>query len=273
LKTVAIVQARMGSTRLPNKVMSPVCGTPLIGLLLGRLSKSRRLDQIVLATSTDPRNDSLSAYAESIGYSVFRGSENDVLDRYYQAALKFSAQTVVRVTGDCPLIDPGVVNSVIELYSESAADYASNIAPPTFPDGLDTEAFGFSALELAWKEASEPRQREHVTPFIRESSRYVRVNFANSTDESAQRWTVDEPEDLRVIERVFEEFHPRRNFKWTEVLALCKTHPEWFESNRHLVRNAGADLNSGQKLWKRAKRVIPGGNMLLSKRPEMFLPD
>lgn len=272
MKTVAIVQARMGSTRFPNKVMRPVCGTPLIGLLLERLSKARRVDQIVLATSTDACNDSLSGYVQSIGYPVFRGSENDVLDRYYQAARQFSADVVVRVTGDCPLIDPAIVDSVIDLFNQSSVEYAANVSPPTFPDGLDTEVFSFAALELAWNESIDPRQREHVTPFIRESN-LSRANFANSIDESALRWTVDEPEDLTIVERVFEEFHPRRDFAWSEVLALREAHQEWFEVNRHYVRNAGADLNTGQKLWRRAKRVIPGGNMLLSKRAEMFLPD
>jgi glutamate-1-semialdehyde 2,1-aminomutase len=273
LKTVAIVQARMGSTRFPNKVMQPVCGTPLIGLLLERLARSRRVDQIVLATSLDARNDPLSRYVESNGYPVFRGSENDVLDRYYQAARQYGADVVVRVTGDCPLIDPGIVDGVIDLFDRSAVEYAANVAPPTFPDGLDTEVFSFAALEFAWNESKDPQQREHVTSFIRDSNLYTRANLTNPTDESAQRWTVDEPDDLTVIEKVFEEFHPRRDFSWTEVLALRDLHRDWFESNRHLVRNEGTTLNTGQKLWRRAKRVIPGGNMLLSKRAEMFLPD
>ncbi len=273
MKTVAIVQARMGSTRFPNKVMRPVCGTPMIGLLLERLSKARKIDQIVLATSVDPCNDPLASYVESIGYPVYRGSERDVLDRYYRAAKQHQADVVVRVTGDCPLVDPNVVDSVIGLFDESSVDYASNVAPPTYPDGLDVEVFTFSALDLAWNEARNPQHREHVTPFIRESPRCTRINLGNSSDESAQRWTVDEPEDLAVVERVFAHFHPRRDFSWLEVLALRDDHPDWFEVNRHLVRNAGSNLNTGQKLWQRAKRVIPGGNMLLSKRAEMFLPD
>jgi glutamate-1-semialdehyde 2,1-aminomutase len=273
MRTVAIVQARMGSTRFPDKVMRPVCCTPLIGLLLERLSKARRIDQIVLATSVDERNDSLSGYVESLGYSVFRGSETDVLDRYYRAAVHFSAAAVVRITGDCPLIDPHVVDRVIELFDRSSAEYAANVSPPTFPDGLDTEVFSFTALQTAWNESNSAEQREHVTPYIRESNRGASVNLANHDDESAQRWTVDEPEDFAVIKSVFEFFHPRHDFTWQEVLALRRAHPQWFDANRHLVRNAGALLNRDQKLWKRAKRIIPGGNMLLSKRPEMFLPD
>jgi glutamate-1-semialdehyde 2,1-aminomutase len=152
-------------------------------------------------------------------------------------------------------------------------EYAANVSPPTFPDGLDAEVFSFAALERAWTQAKDARQREHVTPFMRESGLCSRANYANPTDESAQRWTVDEPVDLAVVEKVFQEFHPRRDFKWTEVLALRNAHRDWFEGNRHLVRNEGTKLNSGQKLWRRAKRVIPGGNMLLSKRAEMFLPE
>ena len=133
--------------------------------------------------------------------------------------------------------------------------------------------FSFGALETAWNESNSPEQREHVTPFIRESTRGSSVNLTNSDDESAQRWTVDEPEDFAVIKSIFEFFHPRHDFTWQEVLELRRAHPQWFDANRHLVRNEGAMLSRDQKLWKRAKRIIPGGNMLLSKRPEMFLPE
>lgn len=273
MKTVAIVQARMGSTRFPNKVMRPICGTPMIGLLLERLSGAKRVDQIVLATSEDPRNEPLVRYVRDLGYTVYQGSENDVLDRYYLAAKAAKADTIVRVTGDCPLIDPALVDAVVARLVESGVDYAANTSPPTYPDGLDAEAFAYRALETAWNEAGLPEEREHVTPFIRASGKFTRLNCANDTDHSDERWTVDEPEDFEVVRRVFEHFHPRRDFGWLEVLALRKEHPEWFMKNRHLARNQGQQLGTGQKLWKRAKRVIPGGNMLLSKRAEMFLPD
>jgi glutamate-1-semialdehyde 2,1-aminomutase len=273
LKTVAIVQARMGSARFPNKVMQPICATPMIGLLLGRLAKARRIDQIVLATSEDPRNEQLAHYVRELGYEVYRGSEEDVLDRYYVAAKRYGADVVVRITGDCPLIDPEVVDAVIEKFSSSGVDYASNSAPPTYPDGLDTEVFSAQALEAAWSGANSSYEREHVTPFMSESSQFARGSHVNASDESAERWTVDEPEDFEVVRKVFEHFHPRVDFGWLEVLALARARPEWFAANRHLVRNEGARQGTGQKLWKRAKRVIPGGNMLLSKRAEMFLPD
>lgn len=273
MKTIAIVQARMGSTRFPNKVMRSVCGTPMIGLLLARLANATLVDQVVLATSEDPRNDSLVQYVHELSYTVHQGSEDDVLDRYYQVAKETGATSVVRITGDCPLIDPALVDAVILRYLDSGVDYATNTLPPTYPDGLDIEVFSYQALETAWKQAKAPYQREHVTPFIRESDKFSQVNLAYTKDYSNERWTVDEPQDFEVIQKIFEYFHPRRDFGWLEVLALRNEHPEWFIANQHLIRNEGAQLGTGQKLWKRAKQVIPGGNMLLSKRAELFLPE
>lgn len=273
MKTVAIVQARMGSVRLPNKVLRPIDGVPMIGLLLGRLADAMRIDQICVATSDHPRNEPLARYVQGLGYDVYRGSEDDVLDRYFQAASQASADVVVRVTGDCPLIDPAVVDAVCERRSEAKVDYASNTQPPTFPDGLDVEVFTFDALHRAWREATSAYAREHVTPFLRESLVFSRINVPATQDSSTERWTVDEAEDVVVIENIFRHFAPRTDFGWLEVMSLRTNHPELMMANEHLVRNEGARLGTGQKLWKRAKQVIPGGNMLLSKRAEMFLPD
>jgi len=273
LRTAAIVQARMGSTRFPNKVMRSICGIPMIGLLLERLNKAKGIEQIVLATSDSSINKSLIAYVRELGYTVYQGSENDVLDRYYQAAKEVKADVVVRITGDCPLIDPGIVDAVITKFRDSGVDYATNTSPPTYPDGLDTEVFSFHALETAWKQAKEPREREHVTPYVRESGKFSKVNLAYVENHSCKRWTVDEPEDFEVIKSIFEYFQPYRNFNWLEILALHNKHPEWFSANQHLIRNEGGRLGTGQKLWKRAKRVIPGGNMLLSKQAERYLPE
>ena len=273
MKTVAIVQARMGSMRFPNKVMRSICGTPLIGLLLERLAKTQCIDQIVLATSEGERSEPLAKYVRELGYAVYQGSENDVLDRYYQAAKKANADTVVRITGDCPLVDPGLVDEVIRHFKASGVDYFSNIAPPTYPDGLDIEVCTFKALEQASQETSTLFDREHVTPYLRESGRFKTAAMQHSQDLSALRWTVDEPADFAVIEKVFQYFHPRTDFTWIEVLSLQQQRPEMFSGNDHLARNEGATLDTGQKLWRRAKQVIPGGNMLLSKRAEMFLPE
>lgn len=273
MKVVAVVQARMGSTRLPEKVMKPIGGVPMIGLMLQRLRRARALDQIVIATSVDPRNDPLERYVASLGYRVIRGSENDVLSRFDLAAREAGADIVVRVTGDCPLIDPMVVDDVVALLRDSGVEYASNIDPPTFPDGLDVEAFTRQALERAQLEAIRQFDREHVTPYIREGGRFRKANLRSDEDMSGERWTVDEPGDFAVVEKVFGHFAPAVDFSWKEIAALRRRNPEVFADNRHLTRNEGAKVGSGQKLWKRAKRVIPGGNMLLSKRAEMFLPE
>ena len=272
MKVVAVVQARMGSTRFPNKVMKPICGIPMIGLLLERLSCAQKVDQIVLATSSDPRNHPLVEYVETLGYAVYQGSEEDVLDRYYYAACEANADVVVRITGDCPLVDPDLVDEHVDSLLVDDWDYVSNTLSPTFPDGLDIEVFKFIALSKAWHEASSRFDREHVTPYIKQADGFRRRNIEYTSNYSLERWTVDEPEDFEVVKKVFESFKGDRRFSWTEVLRLLRVEPQWFELNRHLVRDEGAALGKGQKLWKRAKRVIPGGNMLLSKRAEMFLP-
>jgi glutamate-1-semialdehyde 2,1-aminomutase len=273
MATLAIVQARMGSTRLPYKVIRPILGVPMIELLLARLSKSKLIDQIVLATSQDARNQPLVDHVRGLGYEVYQGSEDDVLDRYYQAASMYQPETVVRVTGDCPLIDAEVVDRAITTFQQSKVDYLSNTSPPTYPDGLDIEVFTFDALAQSWKEARQSHEREHVTPYLRKSGKFRLSNITHDEDHSCKRWTVDEPEDFEVIENVFKHFAPRHDFSWQSVLELQNDHPELFAANQHLIRNEGATLGKGQKLWKRAKRVIPGGNMLLSKRAEMFLPE
>ena len=273
MTTVAVVQARTRSTRLPNKVLMPISGTPMIGLLLGRLARATLIDRIVVATTSESADDALAAFVESEGHEVYRGSEDDVLGRYFHAASLADADIVVRITADCPLIDPELVDDVVRTMRGGDVDFACNTEPPTYPDGLDVEAFRFSLLEKAFSEAGRPGDREHVTPFMQDLPDVRKVTVMHTEDLSGERWTVDEPEDMEVVRRVFEHFHPRSDFSWSEVLDLRSEHPEYFDGNRHFSRNEGAVLGTGQKLWKRARRVIPGGNMLLSKRPEMFLPE
>lgn len=273
MTTVAIIQARMGSTRLPGKVMRPVAGKVMIEVLLERLSRSVKVEAIVLATSVSTENDDLCSHVEALGYPVYRGAEDDVLDRYYHAAVAQRANTVVRITGDCPLIDPVLVDDVIRQHELEDNDYTSNISPPTFPDGLDVEVLRFTALETAWQNTVEPAEREHVTPYIRHSPQFRRGNLAATSDYSANRWTVDEPEDYELISKIFAQFPQDIHFGWEKVLELQDECPELFSINSSFQRNEGMKQGTGQKLWQRAKRVIPGGNMLLSKRAEMFLPE
>ncbi|CAL61302.1 putative bifunctionnal protein : Glutamate-1-semialdehyde 2,1-aminomutase, Acylneuraminate cytidylyltransferase [Herminiimonas arsenicoxydans] len=273
MKVVALVQARMGSTRLPDKVMKPIGGVPMIELLLSRLSRATEVDQIVVATSVDVRNLPLVEYVHKLGYACEQGSENDVLDRYVQAARVHQADVVVRITGDCPLVDPQLVDEVIRGFKSSNTDYFSNISPPTYPDGLDIEVFFLSALEQASQETDKAYDHEHVTPYLRESGRFKTASMQYPEDLSALRWTVDEPADLAVIKNIFQAFSPRTDFSWREVLELQRQQPAIFHLNQNIIRNEGASMGTGQKLWKRAKQIIPGGSMLLSKRAEMFLPD
>ncbi len=300
MNVVAIVQARMGSTRFPNKVMQQIDGVPLIGRVLERLQGAKRLTKTILATSDSDVEWPLVEYVRTLGYSTFRGNETDVLDRFYCAASLERADVVVRITGDCPLIDPQLVDDVVELLLSSDVDYASNVNPPTFPDGLDVEAFTFPALERAWQRETDTFSREHVTVAMRSGSDFARSNLANELDLSALRWTVDEVEDIQVIESVYRHFSPRHDFSWRDVVQFVYSNPESFSGNSHHIgfydrHMRGKDINSmttaheliggakaqgdqcsmgsGQQLWKRAKQVIPGGSMLLSKRAEMFLPE
>lgn len=273
MKIVAIVQARMGSTRLPNKVMRQIIGHPMLGLLLARLSRSKELDQIIVATSLDARNLPLIEFVRSSGYACEQGSENDVLGRFIEVARAHEADTIVRITGDCPLVDPYLVDECVRGFLAADVDYFSNVVPATYPDGLDIEVVTLAALERAAEESDKPYDREHVTPYVRESGKFRTAAMLNDVDLSKFRWTVDEPADLEVITNIFEHFAPEINFGWWQVLDLYKSQPQLFAANQQISRNQGAIMGTGQKLWKRAKNVIPGGNMLLSKRAEMFLPD
>jgi len=263
----------MGSTRLPNKVMKPIGGIPMIELLLNRLACAKEINQIIVATSVDERNLPLVAHVQSLGFACEQGSENDVLGRYIEAAKKHQANVVVRITGDCPLVDPVLVDEFIRQFKASNVDYLSNTNPATYPDGLDIEVCTLNALEQSAQETADPFDREHVTPHLRKPGKFKTAAIQHSDDLSALRWTVDEPDDFVVIAKVFQYFHPRVDFTWGEVLTLNTDQSELFSANKHLIRNEGSTMGTGQKLWKRAKQVIPGGNMLLSKRAEMFLPD
>ena len=273
MKVIALVQARMGSTRLPGKVLKSIVNKPMIELLLTRLSQSSELDEIVVATSEDGQNDQLKSVVESLGYRCTRGSEKDVLNRFYESAKSLKADIVVRITGDCPLVDSMLVDQCIQGYKDAQVEYFSNIDPTTYPDGLDIEVMSFESIKRANNETDSEYDREHVTPYIRNSSTFLKASMKHTEDLSHQRWSVDEPEDLIVVTNIFEHFSPNLYFDWQQVLELRQLQPKLFQANQYIKNNEGATMGTGQKLYKRAKRVIPGGNMLLSKRPEMFLPE
>ena len=266
-RVLAVIQARLGSTRLPNKVLADLNGVPALEFLLRRISRSIRISQIVLAIPESPENLPLKEFAEEQGISVVVGNEQDVLSRFKTALESFPADLVVRITGDCPFIDPVIVDEVIRLAIENDGRYCRTSLG--FPDGLDTEVFSSTALIHAALSASEKFDREHVTPYIARTS--DRVHYLEPVREcSALRLTLDEPEDLEVLRRVVQHFG-HFNFDLDQLVNLYDQQAEMFEINSVHNRDEGSRMSSGEKLWKRAKKVIPGGNMLLSKRSEMHL--
>ena len=272
MNIVAIVQARLGSKRLPNKVIKLINGLPMIEVLLTRLSQSKLVTKIVVATSTDSEDKKLKKLVNNLGYDCEQGSKDDVLNRYIYVAEKYKANIIVRITGDCPLVDPMLVDQVIDKFKNDSVDYCSNTNPPTYPDGLDVEVFTFEALKKSSFMTTKSSDLEHVTPYLKKSKNFKTSCLINCDDISEMRWTVDESIDLEVVNTIFNNFTPDLHFSWLKVLDLQKKAPGIFK-NSSLIRDEGFSMSNGQKLWKRAKQIIPGGNMLLSKRPEMFLPD
>ncbi len=273
-QVAVILQARTGSTRLPGKVLADLSGRPMLAFLVERLKRSSSIDQIILATTDLEEDDALARLGFSLGLNVVRGSQNDVLSRFVLAATDPRFSILVRITGDCPFVDPDLLDQMIkEFRQKKHIDYFSNCTPPTYPDGLDIEIFSRQVLLLANKTCTDPTQREHVTPWIRDSGCCRLANKRHVPDLSSARWTVDEPEDLQVIRSVVSHFDGDSNFTWIQVVELMQQQPHLFSPNGKFSRNEGELMDQGQKLWRRAKRVIPGGNMLLSKRAEMFLPD
>ena len=233
--TAVIVQARMGSSRLPGKVLLDICGRPMLEWVLFRLAHSKTVDQVIVATSTLARDDILAKFCAEHGYQCHRGDQDDVLDRYYQAAKRIEAAVIVRVTSDCPFIDPEILDVVVESRRRTDADYASNTQEPrTFPRGLDVEVFTFGALEKAWREDKNPAWREHVTPYLyRTPSAFRLAAVTNNTNLSAYRWTVDTPEDLEFARQAYTGLSAEF-FGWREMLDLLKQRPELADVNRHI---------------------------------------
>jgi spore coat polysaccharide biosynthesis protein SpsF len=241
-RIVAIIQARRSSTRLPDKVLLDIGGKPMLARVVERARRARRLDEVVVATSVDPLDGAIEALCLEYGYPCYRGSLHDVLDRYYQAARWYHAQVVVRLTGDCPLIDPGLIDEVVDKFLGNQVDqalpydFAANRLPPpwhrTFPIGLDVEMCTFQALEIAWKEGNLPYQREHVMPYLYEQESRFRVLVINhEPDYGDLRWTVDTPADLELARQIYARFSNKDDFTWLEVLSLFAREPQLAEIN------------------------------------------
>lgn len=236
MKIIAIIQARLGSTRLPNKVLKNLCGSPVLLHVINRLKQSKYISEIIIATTTLPEDDAIQQFCEENGVKFYRGSSENVLSRYYEAAKKFNAETVIRITSDCPVIDPVLIDEMIEEYSKSNVDYMSNSLTRTFPRGLDAEIFSFTALEKAFNEAAKQYELEHVTPYIYQHPELFSLkNYTNDTDYSFHRWTLDTEEDYRLLTEIYEALYPvNKVFLWKDVLTLFEKRPELLEINKHI---------------------------------------
>jgi spore coat polysaccharide biosynthesis protein SpsF len=251
-RTVALVQARMSSSRLPGKVLKDIQGKPMVARVVERTRQAKLVDLVAVATTVDPADDAIEAWCKESGTAFYRGSMFDVLDRFYQAAKLFSADVIVRVTADCPVIDPQVIDETIEAFHANQADFAANRLPPpwgrTYPIGLDTEVCSFAALERAWKEASEAHEREHVMPYLYDvDGRFKVFQINTSPDYGALRWTVDTPEDLEFIRSLFALLPDRESFTWLDVLAVTQKHPELNAINAEIKHKVFNDVDARMK--------------------------
>lgn len=238
MKIVPIIQARMSARRLPDKVLMDIAGKPMLQHVIDRVRRAD-IGDVVVATSDDASDDRIALFCEKQGVPCFRGSLNDLIGRYYSAAQQYNADVVVRLTGDCPLLDPSVIRSVVDLYSTGNYDYVSNVNPPTFPDGLDTEVFSFEGLENAYKNATLPSDREHIAPYFEKRPKEFRLgNVEHTQDLSMHRWTVDEQNDVTFVCSVFEHLGTDV-FSMNEIIALVEKYPHLRDVNQSIVRNAG----------------------------------
>jgi spore coat polysaccharide biosynthesis protein SpsF len=234
---VAIIQARSGSTRLPRKIFKALAGKPMIWHVVDRLSHAKMLDKIIIATTTQSEDDQVVGFCSANNIFCYRGSLNDVLSRYYETAKNYNADIVIRITSDCPVLDPDIIDAMlIQFIQEDHIDYLSNTLERTFPRGLDTEIFTFAALEKTFNEAKLDYEHEHVTPYIYNNSELFTIkNYANETDLSSYRWTVDTPEDLRLIEEIYNSLYQKdKIFLFKDILQLIEKRPELAKINQEI---------------------------------------
>lgn len=242
---LAVIQARTGSTRLPSKVLADLLGRPMLVRQIERIARVRLIDRAVIATTGQADDDKIAALAHMLKLDCYRGSVDDVLDRFYQCAKRYEADHILRLTADCPLTDPDVIDQLIRLHLKGGYDYTSNVEPPTYPHGLDAEIMTRDALIRAWNEAVKPSEREHVTSYIRNNSQFFKTgNLCAAQDNSRLRWTVDEPEDLLLIRQIYEALYPENpQFQTRDVLKYIKAHPDLAVINAKFDRNASYEAS------------------------------
>ena len=254
INITAIVQARLNSTRFPNKVIEKIKDKTILEIIAIRLKQSRLINNIIFAIPDDPNEKLLKKILIKSKLNIFEGSKNDVLDRYYNCAKKNKSDIIVRITGDCPLVDTSIVDSLINTLINDKLDFVSNYSPPTFPDGLDVSVCTYNALRKAWNLSTSKPDREHVMNYFIKKNFFKTKNISYKSNLSAERWTLDWPEDLIVLKKIFNNFKKNYIFSWKEVLKLKKKHPEYFKANMHIARSEGSYLSNSQKLKLRKKK-------------------
>lgn len=285
----AIIQARMSSTRLPNKTLMRVKGRPLLWHLLERVKKSKKLDRVVIATTFNPRDSLILDFARDYGVEAFQGSEDDVLGRFYKVAKKIKADVIVRITPDCPLACPEIIDRVVSEFKKGGYDYVTNTLVYTYPDGCDVEVFSFRALEKAWEECMDPAEREHVTLYLRNSGKFRIKNVANKepVEPGKYNWSVDTGDDLKFVSKVYGHlYRPGRFFSYSEIMGLLKRHPKIMEINARRILNEGyyksllksspvkakkIRVKKSLALKREAEKTIPGCSQTFSKGPTQFV--
>ncbi len=269
---LAIIQARYNSTRFPGKILKKIKGYSLLEILISRLQKSKLIDKILVATTKEKEDSEIVELCKKMKVSFFRGSSKNVLKRFYDASVIYRPTHIVRITADCPFTDYRIVDSVINMHIKLSNDYTSNTLEPTYADGLDVEVLSFFALHQAFSKAKKNYEKEHVTPYIKNNKKIKKKNFISKINFSNQRWTVDYPEDLYFFSKIMRKLNYNYLASYKKIYTLSKKLAEQKSVSKY-VRDEGSIMSEGIKLWGRAKKIIPGGNMMLSKNPNQFLPD
>jgi glutamate-1-semialdehyde 2,1-aminomutase len=270
LRVICVVQARLGSKRFPNKVLQILFGKSIVELIFGRLKRSKTLSDIVFAIPNTPDNDALERHINKFGGFCFRGSELDVLSRYHGAAESSKANIVVRVTADCPFVDPQLLDQMLLVFNQEEADYCSNTIKATYPDGLDIEIFSMNSLDIAFADAKTIFEREHVTPFIKNSDIFKKIPIYNDNDFSNFRLTLDYKTDLKIFKKFEKIFPSEQQINVESINSLISKEPGFFANDDRKFRGDGEFMSDYEKQWAYAEDIIPGGNSFFSKRPGLF---
>ena len=272
---LVIIQARYDSTRFPGKILKKINGKSILEILILRIKKSKLVDKIVVATTKEKNDNKIIDQIRKLNIDIYRGSTKNVLQRYYLATntIKHKVKNVIRITSDCPLIDAELIEKIIIKHKKNNSDYTSNTILPTYPDGLDIEIFKYQALKKAYFQAKTKFEKEHVTPFIKSHKSFKKTNLKSIPNLSNLRLTLDYEEDLKLLKKIFKYFKYDIYTPYNKIVNYQKNNKKVFEINKKYLRDEGSKMNTGNKLWKKAKKIIPGGSMLYSKRQEAYLPE